>query len=84
MKAMIDPLCKPCPSERPSPGRLTIRPWLPALLAVFLVTGLSGCGKPPMLVNQYILEYPAPVVRGKASLRSTSPGAPKQPRVMAA
>ncbi len=35
---------------------------LPALLAVCL----AGCGKPPMLVNQYILDYPAPVAAGKA------------------
>jgi ABC-type uncharacterized transport system auxiliary subunit len=26
---------------------------------------LSSCGKPPMLVHQYILEYPPPVVAGK-------------------
>jgi ABC-type uncharacterized transport system auxiliary subunit len=26
---------------------------------------LSSCGKPPMLVHQYILEYPPPVVPGK-------------------
>jgi cholesterol transport system auxiliary component len=37
-----------------------------SLLAALLVACLAGCGKPPMLVNQYILEYPAPVVGGKA------------------
>ena len=68
MKAMTDPMCKPRPAERPRPGRLTIRPWLPTLLAAFLVASLGGCGKPPMLVNQYILEYPAPVVGGKAKI----------------
>jgi cholesterol transport system auxiliary component len=45
-----------------------MRPWLPAVLAVFLVVCLSGCGKPPMLVNQYLLEYPAPVTGGKAKI----------------
>ena len=68
MKAMTAPLCKPRPSERLLPGRLTIRPWLPAVLAACLAASLSGCGKPPMLVNQYILEYPAPAVRGKVKI----------------
>ena len=68
MKAMTDPMCKPRPAERPRPGRLTIRPWLPTLLVAFLVACLGGCGKPPMLVNQYILEYPAPVVGGRAKI----------------
>jgi ABC-type uncharacterized transport system auxiliary subunit len=68
MKAMTDPLCKPRPAERPRPGRLVPRPWLPALLAACLVACLSGCGKPPMLVNQYILQYPAPVAGGKAKI----------------
>jgi cholesterol transport system auxiliary component len=68
MKAMTDPLCKPRSAERPRPGRRAQRLWLPALLAACLVAGLIGCGKPPMLVKQYILEYPAPVVRGKAKI----------------
>ena len=68
MKAMTDPMCKPLPPERPRPGRLTIRPWLLSLLAALLVACLGGCGKPPMLVNQYILEYPAPVMGGKAKI----------------
>jgi len=34
-------------------------------LVLPLLLLLSGCGKPPMLVNQYILEYPAPVRGGK-------------------
>jgi ABC-type uncharacterized transport system auxiliary subunit len=68
MKAMTAPTCKTLPSERPRPGRLTIRPWLLALLAALLVACLGGCGKPPMLVNQYILEYPAPVVGRKGKI----------------
>ncbi|MEJ2670982.1 MAG: ABC-type transport auxiliary lipoprotein family protein [Deltaproteobacteria bacterium] len=35
------------------------------LLAAWLLM-LAGCGKPPMLVHQYILEYPAPVLSGRA------------------
>ena len=68
MKAMTAPMCKPLPPERPRPGRLTLRPWLLAPLAALLVAFLSGCGKPPVLVNQYILEYPAPVTGGKAKI----------------
>ena len=68
MKAMTDFWCKPLPSERPRPGRSTIR--LLALLAALLVACLGGCGKPPVLVNQYILEYPAPVVGGKAKIQA--------------
>lgn len=45
-----------------------MRPWRLALLAALLVAILCGCGKPPMLVNQYLLEYPAPVIGGKAKL----------------
>jgi ABC-type uncharacterized transport system auxiliary subunit len=36
-----------------------------ACLIMPILFVLSGCGKPPMLVHQYILEYPAPVVAGK-------------------
>lgn len=68
MKAMTDFWCKPLPSERPRLDRLTLRPWLLALLAALLLAFLSGCSKPPMLVNQYILEYPAPVTGRKAKL----------------
>jgi len=67
MKAMTDFWCPPVLSGRPRPGRLTMRPWLLALLAAFLVVCL-GCGKPPMLVNQYLLEYPAPVTGGKTKI----------------
>jgi len=68
MKAMTAPMCKSLSPRRPRRGRLTLRPWLLAPLAVVLVAVLSGCGKPPMLVNQYILEYPAPVAGGKARI----------------
>jgi cholesterol transport system auxiliary component len=44
-----------------------MRPWVLALLAALLVAGL-GCGKPPMLINQYMLEYPAPMVGGKVKI----------------
>jgi ABC-type uncharacterized transport system auxiliary subunit len=67
MKAMTDFRRPSLPAGRPGPGG-KIRPWLLALLGAFLVACLSGCGKPPMLVNQYILEYPAPAVGGKAKL----------------
>jgi ABC-type uncharacterized transport system auxiliary subunit len=68
MKAMTDLWCTRLASERPYPGRLTMRSRLLALLAALLVACLSGCGKPPMLVKQYILEYPAPVTGGKAKI----------------
>jgi ABC-type uncharacterized transport system auxiliary subunit len=67
MKAMTDRMRKPLPRERLLCSRLPRRPWFPALLAAVLVMCL-GCGKPPMLVNQYLLEYPAPVVGRKAKL----------------
>jgi len=68
MKAMPDPMCKPLNSNRPRARRLTIRPWRLSLLAALLVACLVGCGKPPVLVNQYLLEYPAPMLGGKARL----------------
>jgi ABC-type uncharacterized transport system auxiliary subunit len=68
MKAMTDPMSKKPPLERPRPGRLTLRPWRLSLLALLLAAVLGGCGKPPMLVSQYILEYPAPVTGGKAKI----------------
>lgn len=68
MKAMTDFWCTPLSSERPRPGRLPGRPWLRTLLAALLLACLSGCGKPPMLVNQYLLEYPAPDTGRQAKL----------------
>ena len=68
MNAMTDPGPKPLPLKRPRPGRLA-RPFrLLSLLAALLVFLVSGCGKPPMLVNQYILEYPAPSAGGRAKI----------------
>ncbi len=45
---------------------------LAALIAFGGVLALlaAGCGKPPMLINQYILEYPAPPVGKKARLEA--------------
>jgi ABC-type uncharacterized transport system auxiliary subunit len=68
MKAMTDPSPKPMPLKRPHPGRLARPSWLLSLLAALLVSLVSGCGKPPMLVNQYILEYPAPSPGGRGKI----------------
>jgi len=38
------------------------------ILVCTVILACSGCGKPPMLVNQYILEYPAPVAPGKPKI----------------
>jgi ABC-type uncharacterized transport system auxiliary subunit len=63
--AMTDPLpMSSVPAQPPAP-RLMGRPWLLFLLLPLLVLLINGCGKPPMLINQYILEYPSPVVGGK-------------------
>jgi cholesterol transport system auxiliary component len=52
-----------------SPVYVTMIPYLHWMAAILVCTVfLGGCGKPPMLVNQYILEYPAPVVPGKAKI----------------
>jgi len=37
---------------------------LTALVSVGLAPLLCGCGKPPMLVRQYVLEYPSPPLTG--------------------
>ena len=68
MKAMTDPMPKPLLPRRLRPGRAPRLPGLLSLLAALLVPFLIGCGKPPMLVNQYILEYPAPGAGGKAKI----------------
>jgi uncharacterized lipoprotein YmbA len=62
MKAMCEPLGQPGPPAPPRPVRWTSWPWLLSLLLTLLVPLLEGCGKPPMLVHQYILDYPAPVL----------------------
>jgi ABC-type uncharacterized transport system auxiliary subunit len=41
-------------------ARLTLK-FLAALALILLA---SGCGKPPILVHQYLLEYPAPPLQG--------------------
>jgi ABC-type uncharacterized transport system auxiliary subunit len=38
------------------------------LVLALLLLVLAGCGKPPLLVHQYILEYPAPVLPGKVKI----------------
>jgi ABC-type uncharacterized transport system auxiliary subunit len=38
------------------------------ILVCMVLLGSGGCGKPPMLVNQYVLEYAAPVVPGEAKI----------------
>ena len=46
-------------------------PYLHRMVTILVCTVIlagSGCGKPPMLVNQYILEYPAPVAPGKPKI----------------
>jgi ABC-type uncharacterized transport system auxiliary subunit len=68
MKAMTDSRYKPLSPGRPRRGRLAIRRWLPLLFMALLVVGLGGCGKPPMLVNQYLLDYPPPVPAGPAKI----------------
>jgi ABC-type uncharacterized transport system auxiliary subunit len=45
---------------------------LQALTSVCVALLLAGCGKPPMLVHQYVLEYPPPPLTGlplKAALK---------------
>jgi ABC-type uncharacterized transport system auxiliary subunit len=68
MKAMTDPMSQSLPPAPSRPARPALRPWLLSLLAVLLVGCLAGCGNPPLLVKQFILEYPAPVVGGKTRL----------------
>ena len=50
-------MTEPLPRDTATPYPLTI-------VCVLIVSLLwCGCGKPPMLVHQYLLEYPAPVVK---------------------
>jgi ABC-type uncharacterized transport system auxiliary subunit len=65
MKAMTDVMPAACSPEIPPPCRLTTQVWLLSLLLPVLILMAVGCGKPPMLMHQYILEYPAPVLSGK-------------------
>jgi ABC-type uncharacterized transport system auxiliary subunit len=37
-------------------------PWANSLVIFFLLCLFAGCGKPPTLVQKYILDYPAPTV----------------------
>jgi ABC-type uncharacterized transport system auxiliary subunit len=62
MNAMIDPVPRPRLCEAAHPGRWAKQPWIILLLLILLTPLLGGCGKPPMLINQYILEYPAPML----------------------
>ncbi|MFZ5449324.1 MAG: ABC-type transport auxiliary lipoprotein family protein [Thermodesulfobacteriota bacterium] len=65
MKAMTAPMPATCRFRQPRLSRLTIRPRILLLLVAALILLPLGCGKPPMLVNQYMLDYPAPVVAAK-------------------
>jgi ABC-type uncharacterized transport system auxiliary subunit len=68
MKAMTYPNSTSLAPARPRRGQLTGLAALLLLLAGLPALFLSGCGKPPMLVNQYILDYPAPVPAGRSRL----------------
>jgi ABC-type uncharacterized transport system auxiliary subunit len=65
MKAIADATPTPGFPTNLRPCHLTKRGWVLSLLVPVLILLLAGCGKPPMLVHHYILEYPAPVLRGK-------------------
>jgi uncharacterized lipoprotein YmbA len=47
----------------PAPRVTVILPCLAAVCVLIMSLLWCGCGKPPMLVHQYLLEYPAPVVK---------------------
>jgi len=64
MKAMTDVIPPAGCSAHARSYRLTAQAWLLLLLLPGLVL-LAGCGKPPMLIQQYMLEYPAPMLGGK-------------------
>jgi cholesterol transport system auxiliary component len=46
--------------------RLAAKTWAAAL--ILLIVGMSGCGKPPLVTNHYILEYPSPELSRKPAL----------------
>jgi ABC-type uncharacterized transport system auxiliary subunit len=68
MKAMTDPLPRPLFFEPVHSSRWPKQPWIILPLLILMALVLSGCGKPPMLVHQYILEYPAPVIANTTKL----------------
>jgi uncharacterized lipoprotein YmbA len=68
MKARPEPKGQSKPPAPPCSGHCPSRPWLLFLLVICLVPLLEGCGKPPMLVHQYILDYPAPVLAPQAKI----------------
>jgi ABC-type uncharacterized transport system auxiliary subunit len=69
MKVMTDlrPRLLCCDSVHP--GRRLRRAWIIPPLLILAALLLGGCGKPPMLINQYILEYPAPVIAPTTKLK---------------
>lgn len=68
MKAMREPKGQPKPSAPARSYHWTSWPWRLSLLVILLVPLLEGCGKPPMLVHRYILDYPAPVLGRQAKI----------------
>jgi ABC-type uncharacterized transport system auxiliary subunit len=46
--------------------RLAWTTWAAAMVLLFVM--VSGCGKPPIVINHYLLEYPTPVFGGKPTL----------------
>jgi ABC-type uncharacterized transport system auxiliary subunit len=46
--------------------RLAGATWAAAIVLLFVM--VSGCGKPPIVINHYLLEYPTPVFGGKPTL----------------
>jgi ABC-type uncharacterized transport system auxiliary subunit len=75
--ADASPFFSPQPSAAARPERLSFQTWTAAgpparprigrgaaLAALALVLLVAGCGHPPMLVHQYLLEYPAPSLHG--------------------